>query len=250
MTKSGIVVAVFVGACLLGLCSLGLGVYSVSSINTSIRSLQSDLAATTAELRQTRDHLEIRKLQSLYQHHMLRGDALAIVGLFADSPDVEIELSNKGVMVGADATRRYFLRLGPGETLPTQNRPRPAGSLILHTAVNPAIEINSEGTKARALWLSPGLTTFPARGGPPSPNWIYGKYEMTYLKQAGEWKILTFRWRQIFYSPSTEGWVAVNLDPGPANPNPDRASEPGFYAPYRPDTVNPYDPPPPQPFVD
>ncbi len=231
---------------------LGAGVAVLAGFSAwqahGLSQLYGDVAAMRTELREAGDIAAIQKLQALYQHHMLRGDALAIVELFADSPDVEIELSNKGVMTGADAPRRYFLRLEPGQPLPAENPQRPAGSLILHTSVNPVIEISADGARAKALWLSPGITTLPARGAPPSPNWNYGKYEMTYVKQEGEWKILAFRWHQIFYSPSTEGWVAVNLDPGPANPTPDRASEPGFYRPYRPDEANPYDPPPPQKF--
>jgi hypothetical protein len=75
---------------------------------------------------------------------------------------------------------------------------------------------------------------------------------MEYVKQNGEWKILAFRWHQMFLSPYDQGWVKQNIDPGNAGtPIPaDRPSAPDFYAPYRPDKVNRFDPAPPAKFLD
>ena len=233
---------------------LGIVTLAVASLPRSAiakESVEQRLDRLEAQNRYLTDYIAIWKLQSLYTHHMNRGAAKAIVALFADSPDVEIELSNKGVLRGRDAPSRYFLRSDTKQPITTDIAPRPPGSLVLHTAVNPAIEINAAGTRAKALWLSPGITNLRADNQPVAA-WNYGKYEMEYLKQNGEWKILAFRWHQIFLSPYDQGWVKQNIDPGNSGSPipPDRPSTPDFYAPYRPDKANRFDPAPPAPFKD
>jgi hypothetical protein len=210
-------------------------------------SIEARLDRLEAQNRYLMDYIAIWKVQSLYTHHMNRGAVKAIVDLFADSPDVEIELSNKGVLRGRDAPHRYFLRTGTKQPITSDIAARPPGSLVLHTAVNPAIEINSSGTRAKAVWLSPGITNLRADN-QPIAAWNFGKYEMEYLKQNGQWKILAFRWHQMFLSPYDQGWVKQNIDPGNSGTPipPDRPSAPDFYAPYKPDKVNKFDPPPPE----
>jgi hypothetical protein len=184
------------------------------------------------------DVLDIQKVQALYQHYMNIGDGRKIAALFANSPDVEIELSNKGILRGADAPTRYWV-----------GGSRPPGSLIFHTSVNPVIEVSPDGLHAKAVWLSPGITTLPDKQHVLQPNWNYGKYDMEYLKQEGVWKILAFRWHQIFLTPYDQGWVKLNLDPGSSTAHPaDAPSKTGFYNPYSTTQVNPYDPPPPSPY--
>jgi hypothetical protein len=213
-------------------------------------SVESRLDRLEAENRYLRDYLDIWKLQSLYAHYWNINAPKEIVALFADSPEVEIELSNKGVLKGRDAPHRYYLRKGTAGEIKDAVPPRPSGSLVLHTAVNPVLEINRDGTRARAVWLSPGITNF-RRDGEMIAAWNYGKYEMEYLKQGGRWKILAFRWHQMFLSPYDKGWAKENVDPGPGGVGPlqpDRASAAGFYNPYRVDKINPFDPPPPVPY--
>jgi hypothetical protein len=113
-------------------------------------------------------------------------------------------------------------------------------------SVNPALEINADGTRARAIWLSPGITNL-REDGKPIAAWNFGKYAMEYVKQEGEWKILAFRWHQMVLTPYDKGWVKENVDPGFSAyaATPDRPTEPGFYAPYAPDKDNRFDPPPP-----
>jgi hypothetical protein len=216
---------------------------------TELASLEARLERLEAQNRYANDYLAIWKLQSLYQHYININDPRAIVALFADSPEVEIELSNKGVLQGRDAPHRYFLRAGTATEVTGDRAPRRPGSLVLHLAVNPALEINADGTRARAVWMSPGITN-QFRDDQPVAAWNWGKYEMEYVKQDGRWKILTFRWHQIFLTPYDQGWVKMNIDPGSSAfvTSPDRPSDPSFYAPYRPDRDNLFDPPPPAPF--
>lgn len=216
-----------------------------------LSTLEVRLSELDTQNRYLTDYIEIWRVQSLYQHYINIGARQDIVALFADSEDVEIELSNKGIVRGADAPQRYFLRSGQKRD-PDAPPPRPIpGFMVMHMSVNPAIEINSDGSKAKAVWLSPGITNL-YREGKMRAGWNFGKYAMDYIKQDGQWKILSFRWHQIFLTPYDKGWVEENLDPGSLGSPvvPDKPSAPEFYNPYRADKANRFDPPPPQPFQD
>lgn len=214
-------------------------------------SIEERLDRLEAQNRYLSDYIAIWKLQSLYCHYINIGANKAIVGLFADSPEVEIELSNKGVLVGSDAPHRYFLRLGTDYEVKGDIAPQIRGNMVIHMAVNPTIEINKDGTRAKAVWMSPGITNFPIdKKLTMVAAWCWGKYDMEYMKQNGKWKILAFRWRQIFLSRYDKGWVEENLEPGFVVAQPDRPSDPSYHAPYQPDKVNLFDPPPPEPYDD
>jgi hypothetical protein len=214
-------------------------------------SIEARLDRLEQQNRYLMDYIAIWKLQSLYCHYINIGAVRAIVDLFADSPNVEIELSNKGILRGRDAPRRYFLRAGSKQEIKTDYAPQIPGNMVIHMAVNPALEINQDGTQAKAVWLSPGITNFPINQELKMvAAWCWGKYEIEYLKQNGEWKILAFRWRQIFLSRYDKGWVEENLEPGYVVAPPDLPSDPHYHNPYKPDKVNRFDPPPPVPYKD
>lgn len=218
-----------------------------SEDSVSIDTIEKRLSSLEAENRFLSDTIAIWRIQSLYQHYINIGARQQIADLFADHPDVEIELSNKGILRGADAPQRYFLR---SSQTSSSSRPAPIpGFMVMHMSVNPAIEINEDGTRAKAVWLSPGITNL-YREGKMRAGWNFGKYNMEYIKQEGEWKILAFRWHQIFLTPYEKGWVEENLDPGSVGAPipPDKPSAPDFYNPYRADKVNRFDPPPPDPY--
>jgi hypothetical protein len=214
-------------------------------------SIEARLDRLEQQNRYLMDYIAIWKVQSLYCHYINIGAHKAIVGLFADSPDVEIELSNKGILKGKDAPHRYFLRLGTRFEVKGDIAPQLPGNMVIHMAVNPALEINKDGTRARAVWLSPGITNFPENQEMKiAAAWCWGKYDIEYVKQNGEWKILAFRWRQIFLSRYEKGWVQENLEPGFVVTPPDLPSDPSYHSPYKPDKVNRFDPPPPPSYED
>lgn len=210
-------------------------------------SVEERLDRLEAQNRYLTDYLAIWKLQSLYCHYINIGAVQSIVGLFADSSDVEIELSNKGILKGRDAPRRYFLRAGTKDEVRSEPAPQIPGNMVIHMAVNPALEIDAAGLHARAVWFSPGITNFPVAKQIVGA-WCWGKYDITYLKQAAAWKILAFRWRQIFLTRYDQGWVQENIEPGYQVVPPDAPSAPDYHSPYRPDRVNRFDPPPPRPY--
>jgi hypothetical protein len=214
------------------------------------QTLEQRLDRLEAQNRYLTDYIAIWRVQSLYCHYINIGAVRAIVGLFADSPDVEIELSNKGILKGKDAPHRYFLRAGTKAEITGELAPQHPGNMVIHMAVNPALEIDADGTRARAVWMSPGITNFPLDRELTNiaAAWCWGKYDIEYVKQHDAWKILAFRWRQIFLSRYEQGWVKENLEPGHVVAAPDVPSAADFHRPYKTNQVNRFDPPPPPPY--
>ena len=140
-----------------------------------------------------KDYLEIWKLQSIYSHyhHCCMFDQ--IPSLFAQNTEgIEIEIEDMGVFEGPTAARRvFFERMGQGKNGPSPLYP---GYLGLHMSLNPVIEINKDGTRAKGLWHSSGGMVRRVDD-ELEPTWALGKYVMEYVKEDGEWKILKLNYR-------------------------------------------------------
>ncbi len=210
---------------------------TLEQLEAEVRELKDQAVAG----QRARDELDIQKVQSLYSHYYQIGRRGDVPSLFAQhTPGVTIEIEDSGVYEGIAGVTRFWNDVFGG------NNPLGPGWLAVHMTCNPIIEINRDGTRAKGVWHSHG---FCALGSVPFI--CSGKYDMEYVKEDGAWKILTFRYRQIFMSPYHQGWVeAPSVGSIAANPRstPDRPTT--FHTPYDPKAVNTYEPPPPAPYED
>ena len=213
-------------------------------MSSTLEQLEAELRELRREVvegRRARDELEIQKVQSLYSHYYQIGRRGDVPSLFAQhTPGVTLEIEDSGVYEGIEGVTRFWNDVFGG------NRPLPSGWLAVHMTCNPIIEINGDGTIAKGVWHSHG---FCALG--KVPFICSGKYDMEYVKEDGHWKILTFKYRQIFMSPYHQGWVeAPSVGSIAANPKSTPDWPITFHTPYDPDAVNTYEPPPPLPYDD
>lgn len=201
------------------------------------------LTKIESQLRYLSDLAEIHKVQAQFMQYMMTFQRERVVQLFAETPETEVEVAHKGALVGPDAARRYFLRAG------RPDGPHAPGVMIIHESVNPVIEVDSTGKHAKALWISPGITTLPIDG-KLTATWNWGKFEMEYLKMEGKWKILKFHWRHIFMATYDKGWIDGSISSEGAGPafSKDRSSAPDYYEPYSPTGMNRFYPLPPEPY--
>ncbi len=194
------------------------------------------------EGRRARDELEIQKVQSLYSHYYQVGMRSEVASLFAHhTPGVTMEIEDSGVYEGIESITRFW------NTVFARDTHFSPGFMAVHMTCNPVIEIDKDGATARGVWHSHGFCTLPMKG--PIPFICSGKYDMTYVKEDGRWKIFTFLYRQIFMSPYHQGWVEApsvgSIAAHPAN-KPDKPTT--YHTPYTPDAVYFPVPPPPAPF--
>jgi hypothetical protein len=191
-----------------------------------------------------RDYLEIWKLQSLYSHLYYIGQRSKVPALFAQkTPGITLEIEDTGVYEGIESITRFWNTIFDDKKIG-------AGNLAIHMTVNPLIEINRDGTKARGIWHSHGYCSFVGLGS-YKQFLCLGKYDMEYVKEDGQWKIFKFAYRQAFMCPYEKGWVeepvAASIAGSPQNKPDKPVTE---YMPYSRYRINVFGPPPPEPYED
>ena len=213
---------------------------TVEQLAAEVESLRTEIA----ELALAKDYLDIWKLQSLYSHLYYIGKRSRVPALFAQkTPGVTLEIEDSGVYEGLESITRFW------NTVFSDSSIGP-GHLAIHMTVNPIIEIDAARTRAKGLWHSHGYCSLP-QGGSLKQFLCLGKYDMEYVKEDGQWKILTFAYRQAFMCPYERGWleepVAASIAGSPEN-IPDRPTT--YYMPYSRYRINVMQPPPPEPYTD
>jgi hypothetical protein len=203
------------------------------------------LKAQVAENARARDYLEIWKLQSRYAHLYYLGKRAEVPLLFAQkTPGVSMEIEDSGVYEGIESITRFW------NTVFSEKKHMTAGFMAIHMTVNPVIEINKAGTKARGLWHSHGYASMGAPGA-LKQFLCLGKYDMEYVKEDGEWKFLKFNYRLTFMCPYEKGWVdepvGASIAGSPDN-HPDKPTT--YHIPYSQYRINILEPPPPEPYGD
>ncbi len=213
----------------------------LEELEAEIRRLKEQIA----EHERTKDYIEIWKLQSRYSHlyHMFR--ISEIPGLFAQkTPGVSVELEDTGVYEGIEGVKTLF------GTILNEKYLKSPGIHAVHMTLNPIIEINKEGTRAKAVWHSHGSVTL-GHDGPLTAFWGAGKYDMEYVKEDGQWKFLKLVYRLTYMTPYDKGWVEEAEGSSMARQTeypPDKPTT--HYMPYSRHRVNIFQPPPPEPYED
>jgi len=197
-----------------------------------------------AEYARVKDYIEIGQLMSTYSHlyHVMRRSE--IPALFAKrTPGVTVEIEDSGVYEGLEGVKKVFCGIL------SEKKHMTPGFLGVHMTVNPILEINKEGTKAKGLWHSHGSVTLNLNGR-LTAFWCLGKYDMEYVKEDGKWKFWKFVYRLTYMTPYEKGWIeepqGASISAGHIEYPPDKPST--YHMPYNRYRVNIFHPPPPDPY--
>jgi SnoaL-like domain len=187
----------------------------------------------------------IANLQGRYLYYMQAHRYDLVMGLFAQhDPEVSVEISSTGVYVGLTKIEALFLQLiKPLFTAP--------GSLPIHMLTTPVIDVAADAIHATGMWQTLGCNTFPTQDGLQAV-WQQGKYDNTFVKEAGQWRFKRFRWLCNFRTAYDQGWVKqplftvepLDLRHFPESVHPSRASLP--YPSYDPENSMDFGPLPAQ----
>lgn len=207
-----------------------------------------NLKEQMAEYARVKDLMDIWKLHSKYAHLYQMFKRSEIPNLFAQkTPGVTLEIEESGVYEGIEGVKKVFA----GKFHEDRVKKIP-GFMAAHMVVNPIVEINKEGTKARGIWFSHGCVSLPLDDNKLTAAWCFGKYDMEYVKEDGEWKFLKLAYRGIYMTPYHKGWLE---DPMPWSIRdvdsldfwPDKPTT--HHLPYHPRRINAFDVPPiPEPY--
>lgn len=169
---------------------------------------------------------------------------------WARREDITFEPEDWGVWEGRRAVRQAYVE---GNPFPDGTK----GLLIEHTLTTGVIEVADDFETAKGVWISPGHETFPiVEGQPPKPHWSWGRYEVDFVREDGEWRIWHLHVLTTFRTPYEQSWVDSALH------RPDYFPEDGqamdginpptrpvtFNQPYHPDSAPAYQPVPPEPY--
>jgi hypothetical protein len=191
-------------------------------MSANVSELESTVRELAARVKRLEDTLEIQKLQSRYVHMLFTQRFEHIVDeCFAlKLADVSVEFSDSGVYRGLASVRALYQAFAATRNIP--------GFFILHTTVNPYIEIAADGHSARSHWLSPG-----AAGSNTSAAWIWGPYYIDYVKEEGRWRIAHSNLVPLFRNRYEVSWAQApdhGSVRGPLAVDPDEPST--LYRPY------------------
>ena len=76
--------------------------------------------------------------------------------------------------------------------------------MTCHQPVTPYIEV--DGDEARGTWYLFGMLTSVTPQGELA-RWVQGRYDNTYVRVSGKWKISRLSFKYNFLTPFEDGWV-------------------------------------------
>lgn len=85
------------------------------------------------------------------------------------------------------------------------------GLMMIHEMGTDVIEVAADGKTAKGIWISPGTETAPSPG-KEKGSWCWGKYEVEFIKEDGEWKFWHMTLFPLFLTPYNRSWGEPALD--------------------------------------
>lgn len=194
-----------------------------------------------SKLQRVEDIQEINNLQHRYLYGFGMLDVDAIMECFSHDPNVTMELGNKGKYAGWETIKQTF----QDKLNDSKSRPGVMGNLM---AMSPVIEIDEGGKTASGLWYAFGPISVPYKNNELTAMWLFGKYEVKYVKEDGKWKFHNLHFVLIFRTTVNDGWVKVPEcihQLGLSHALKEENTSP--HKPYNPDIFNEFLPGPPKP---
>ncbi|MBC2665487.1 nuclear transport factor 2 family protein [Novosphingobium flavum] len=241
---------------------------------TEVSSLKAEIAELRTLARASRDRGEIENLFSryMYLHNAFHDPEIVPLWAKKGTPGIRAQYSNNGVYTSWESITAYHAQ-----------RPNPKGKLVFHYVASPLIEVAADGQTAKGLWVMSGVESglTDPEAAKLAPEFMYvkdvmvdgkrvwmheilAKYGVDFIRQDGQWKIWHFHCYEIARSPLGMGWIpfAAKSQDNPFSddlmyfgedgkpvlmPKPDGPAK-MRNNPYRTDTGQTLDAPPPVPY--
>jgi len=154
-------------------------------------------------LRTLEDIEEINKLQRAYGYYLEHWQTDEIIGLFSQSPDASVEVSNQGQYKGMEGIRKFF---SYPDHFVTRSAKPPPEFLHLMLPVSGIVDVDPGGKTAKGRWYGFSCCAIPTDG---KVQALLGSgiWENEYVKEDGKWKFKKLFWNRIFSTPYEDGWV-------------------------------------------
>lgn len=133
-----------------------------------------------------------------------------IVDLWADREDAMLEMP-WGIYDGIEGVKRCYLqdfgdRNDPGKEEALK------GILMLYSLDTPIVVVAEDGQSAKGVWTTSGAEAWTDGKTHPQAYWRWGKYETTFVKENGTWKILKMSYFPMFHTKYEVPWTEAPAD--------------------------------------
>lgn len=152
---------------------------------------------TSMETRAMRmkDAHDIENLLCRYSYYLTAGDTDTMLNMFArKTNELSVTLSSVGAWRGRAGLERFygFLQAVRGDGV---------GQLEIHLATNFVINVSADRSKARAVLVSPGVSTGEKEGDHLASGWEWAKAEVELIQEDGAWKFSRMNIYDLLYAP-------------------------------------------------
>ena len=178
----------------------------LTALEQELSRLRAELTNRDTRLRDLEDIEAIKRLQCAYGYYLEHAMTDEIIDCFSTSPEVSANFA-EGTYLGPEGIRRHF----------EQSRNMPNSYLHMVLQVSPVITLDGDGMRAKGRWYGYGDIMF-APTEPLDPSHIALIYEMEYVKENGDWKILTMKQNLIFLYRNGTGQPATQTGEKPIRP--------------------------------
>jgi hypothetical protein len=168
----------------------------------NLQDFEARLAALEASNTRHTDAEEIKRLQRIYGYYVERGQLDEVSDLFADSPEVSVQMGGTTTAVGLEQVRTVFSSKRPFGVLEGE---KPQDYLHLTIPTSAVVDVHPDGKTAKGRWYVQMYLCDATPGGGACLG--VGTYENDYIKEDGKWKILRLCFDDIFLSPYEDGWA-------------------------------------------
>ncbi|OCL10792.1 hypothetical protein AOQ84DRAFT_387269 [Glonium stellatum] len=178
-------------------------------MSSEVAELKQLVESLRKEVTRLSDQEEVRKLQYKYGYYLDKCLYKEVTELYSDHPDAYVQFLGGRYKRRAGVERLYIGRFSNAFV---KGRNGPVhGFLLDHTQMQGIIDINTEGTRAKARFrtlMSAGLHKSIADTHPRGlvQWWEGGTYENEYIKEDGVWKIFRLKYFPFWHANFDEGW--------------------------------------------
>jgi len=186
--------------------------FAQNSDENRVSRLEAEIASLEHRVRLLEDMEAIKRLQQAYGYYRTENMAGEIADLFADRPDVSVEIGGQGAYIGKDRVLDFFAH---------KAAEMKDGEINNHYIVQGVVHVAPDGKTAKARWRAIMQKGIYGQDG----IWAEGPYENEYVKEDGVWKFKKIRRYTNVIASYDEGWTEKPLPlPGPdAEVPPDKA---------------------------
>jgi len=255
-------------------CALASPALAKEDVSAEIAALKAEVDQLKATAQSARDRGDVQNLFSryMYLHNAFHDPEIIPLWAKKGTPGLRAQYSNNGVYTSWESITGYHAQ-----------RPNPKGKLIFHYLASPLIEVAADGQTAKGLFVMAGVESglTDVEAAKKAPDFMYVKdmmidgkrvwmheimvkYGVDFIRQDGQWKIWHLHCYEVARSPQGMGWIpfAAKSQDNPfaddlmyfgEDGNPVLMPKPDAPVtmrnnPYRTDTGQTLDAPPPVPY--